>query len=326
MPKLKYKDIKLLEDGEQSILSARRFYETKYYGMFINAFEFPELDQEQQHYLLKQLWSNGSVACFVDKSSIPDKSLKNLIGNQSVSSVSMGKDYPNGLLILAPYATSAYNTYDYPTIINLINTRASSFIPTQSQIVNKDVVIIYAHSSHASVRSLVMFYVNKIVDVENTIETNLFVHKMPRLIVCSPEDKMRVEQLMTKIKAGEKAVFLDVADWQAIKNVLESGGTYIIDKLYQYKQSLENELLTLLGFDNIGLEKRERLIVDEANSNNAVINDHSDCFLDTINAGCKQITDILGFPLSVVAKSAPSEAVSETTSKYDEEDEQDETN
>ena len=75
---LNIKISKLLEDGEQSILSARRFYETKYYGMFINALNFPELDQEQQHYLLKQLWSTGSVACFVDKSSIPDKSLKNL--------------------------------------------------------------------------------------------------------------------------------------------------------------------------------------------------------------------------------------------------------
>lgn len=314
MPKLRYQDIK--KTAEDKTLSATRFYETLYYGMFLNGFEFPELDQEQSHYLLKQMWKNGCVDAFILEGTIPDKTVQSSQTNSSKSSIALEGEYPNGLLVLTPFATSQWNIYDFPTLVMPINTRAATFIESKPQIVNKDCVIGYAHTSHSPIRDLVMFYVNKIVDVERTIDTNLFVHKLPRLIICSPEDKARAEALMNKIENGEHALFLDAEDFNAIKNVLESGGSYIIDKLYQYKKALENELLTMLGIDNIGLEKAERLIVDEANSNNAVINDHSDCFLDTMKAFCKQVTEILKFPLSVRAKSSP--AVSEKANEVKE--------
>lgn len=325
MPKLRYQDIK--KTAEDKTLSATRFYETLYYGMFLNGFEFPELDQEQNHYLLKQMWKNGCVDAFILAGTIPDKTLQDSRTNSNKSSIALQGEYPNGLLVLTPFATSQWNIYDFPTIVTPINTRGATFIENKQQIVNKDCVIGYAHTSHSSIRDLVMFYVTKIVDVERTIDTNLFVHKLPRLIVCSPEDKARVEAIMTKIENGEHVLFLDAEDYNAIKNVLDAGGTYIIDKLYQYKQALKNELLTMLGVDNIGLEKAERLIVDEANSNNAVINDHSDCFLDTMKAFCKQVTEILKFPLSVRAKSSP--AVSEKAKEIEipnEEDTENESN
>ena len=312
MPKLKFKDLK--ENAEDVALNARRFYEALYYGMFLNSYEFPQLDQEQSHFLLKQFWKHGCVDAFILPDTIPDKTLESARTNSNVSSIAINKDYPNGLIVFSQFTTSQYNLYDFPSVVTPVNTRGVGFIKYTPQVVNKDCVIGFAHSSHMSIRELVMFYINKIVDVEQTINTNLFAHKLPRLIVCSPEDKMRVESLIKKIENGENALYLDTEDYNAIKNVLDSGGTYIIDKLYQYKTALENEMLTALGIDNIGLEKSERLIVDEANSNNAVINDHSDCFLDTMKAFCKQVTEILKFPLSVRAKSSP--AVSERSEIY----------
>lgn len=317
MPKLKYSELKKSIECEN--LDNRRFYETKYYGIFLNAFDFPELNQEQQHYLLKRFWKDGCVNAFVLEGSKPDKTLKGLIGNKSVSSITMGEENDNGLLVFTPFSVMQWNIYDFPTIINPINVRGAGFIQYKPMIVNKDCVIGYAHTTHTSIRALVRFYIEKICDVENTISTNLFVHKLPRLVVVSPEDRRRVEDLVEKIEAGEHKLFLDAEDYQAIKQVLESGGTYIIDKLYQYKQALENELLTLLGVDNIGVEKRERLIVDEANSNNDLINDNGDCFLDTLKFFCKQVSEILGYPLSVKAKASP--VVSESSDMMNKQDE-----
>lgn len=313
MPKLKYSEIK--KEALCDELDNRRFYETKFYGIFLNAFEFPELDQEQQHYLLKRFWKDGCVNVFVAEGTKPDKTMEGLIANKSISSITMNEE-DNGLLVITPFAVVQWNIYDFPTIIQPINVRGAQFIPNTRMIVNKDCVIGYAHTSHTPIRSLVRFYINKIVDVENTISTNLFVHKLPRLVVVSPEDRARVSELVERIEAGEHKLFLDAEDYQAIKQVLESGGTYIIDKLYQYKQALENELLTLLGIDNIGLEKRERLVVDEANSNNDLINDNNDCFLDTLKAFCKQVSEILGYPLSVKAKASP--VVSESQNPQEE--------
>ena len=239
--KIKFKDFK---ENEEVSFDAKRFYENKFFGLFLNAYKFDSLTRSQSRYLLKKLWQNGSVACFILPESKQEPSLKDLLTNQTKSTIQLGNDNPNGLLIFTPYAPTQYNIEDEPSVVQLVNIRGARFIPIEPQIVNKNVVIFWAHSSHAPIRSLVRFYIDKIVDVEKTIDMNLFVHKLPRLVVCSPEDKTRVEDLMEAIERGEKKLFLDAQDIAAIKNVLESGSntSYIIDKLYQYKQNLENEL------------------------------------------------------------------------------------
>lgn len=302
--KVRYRD---LQEQDSITYTAKRFYENKYFGLFLNAYKFDNLTRSQRRYLLKKLWQNGTACCFVLEGTKQDPSLKSLLTNKTKDTIALGNDSPNGLLVFTPYDTTQYNIEDAPSVVQIVNIRGAQFLPTKPQVVNKDVVICWAHSSHAPIRSLVMYYIEKIVDVENTINMNLFVHKLPRLVVCSPEDKSRVEDLMEAIERGEKKLFLDANDVQAIKNVLESGSntSYIIDKLYQYKQSLENELLTFLGINNVSIEKKERLITDEANSNNQLINDCSECFLDTLQEFCENVSNILNYPLSVEATSSP---------------------
>ena len=304
MPKVKFKDTK--EDATCEVLTARRFYETKYYGLFLNAYEFTNISKEQKHYLLKRMWTRGTCAAFIIEGTKPDASLMDIMQNKTPSSLVLAEEDKKGLLCFVPYAAMTYNIDDFPSVITYVAKRGATFIPTKPAVVNRDCVIGYAHTSHQSVRAMVMFYIEKIVDVEQTIATNLFTHKMPRLIVCSPEDRQRVEDIMDAIERGEHKVFLDANDWQAIKNVLDSGaGSYIIDKLYQYKTNLENELLTFLGINNVAIQKAERLITDEANSNNELINDSSDCFLDSLKEFCKDIGKVLGYEIEVKAKSSP---------------------
>lgn len=304
MPKVKYRDIK--EPLEAEKLTAKRFYESKYFGLFLNAYKFTNLSKNQSRYLLKKLWKNGTVCAFILEGSRQEPTLKEALTNTSKNTVSVGFDNSNGLIIFVPYAVNQWNIEDEPSVINYVNTRGANFIPNGPKIVNKDCVIGWAHTSHMPVVSLVRYYIDRIVDVENTINTNLFVHKLPRLIICSPQDRERVANIVEAIERGENKLFLDMDDWQAVKNVLESGqGAYIIDKLYLYKQNLENELLSFLGINNIQIEKKERLITDEAESNNQLINDSSDCFLDSLKSFCEEITSILGYPIQVEANSNP---------------------
>ena len=324
MPKLRYREIK--EDIEVESYSARRFYENKFFGLFLNAYKFTNLTKNQERYLLKKLWQNGTICAFVLAGTQEDPSLKQLLSNSSKSTMELGNYSPNGLLIFVPYAVNQYNIEDEPSVVNYVNVRGATFIPKGIYKVNKDCVIGWAHKSHAPIRNLVLYYIDRIVDVENTINMNLFVHKLPRLVVCSPEDRSRVEDLMEAIERGEKKLFLDAQDVQAIKNVLDAGGntSFIIDKLYQYKQNLENELLSFLGINNLAIEKKERLITDEANSNNQLINDSSDCFLDCLKDFCEEVSNILNYPLSVEANSSP--ASNEVEMEEDPEEEEAEEN
>lgn len=297
--KVKYKDIKY-QEKEAETFNTRRFYENKYFSIFMNNHLFPELTKNQERFLLKSFWENGCVCAFIVEGTKQEPSLKEMLSNSSKDTLILSNENKNGLLLLVPFAVAKYDIEDAPSVVSYINKRGATFIPRGLKIVNKDCVIGWGHVSHNPIKSLVLWYVDRIVDVENTIEMNLFVHKLPRLVVCSPEDKARVEELMEKIERGEKKLFLDASDVQAIKNVLDSGSntSYIIDKLYQYKQNLENELLTLLGVNNNPIEKAERLITDEANSNNQLISAFGKCFSTPMEQFCKEVKEVLNFPLT----------------------------
>ena len=322
--KIKYRDIK----EETNSFNSRRFYENKYFGLFLNAYKFTGISKNDERALLKGLWQKGTMAAFIIEGTKAEPSLKELLSNSTPNTINPNDENANGIICFVPYAPTHYNIDDEPSVVTLVPKRGATFVPSEPQKVNIDCVIAWAHISHAPIRSLVLYYIDKIVDVENTIDMNLFVHKLPRLVVCSPEDRSRVEDLMEEIEAGEKKLFLDANDVQAIKNVLESGSntSYIIDKLYQYKQNLENELLTFLGINNVPIEKKERLITDEAQSNDQLINDSSDCFLDCLKDFCDEVTRILGYPLSVEAKSSPASNDMEDDEEYNEDEEGDEEN
>ncbi|MBO7731676.1 MAG: hypothetical protein J6S67_03970, partial [Methanobrevibacter sp.] len=207
---------------------------------------------------------------------------------------------------------------------NYINVRGATFIPKGLKIVNKDCVIIWAHKSHQPIRALVKYYIDQMIEVQKTINMNLFVHKMPRLVVCSPEDEARVKEFMSKIENGEKQLFMTAEDAQAIKNVLDSGASnsYIIDKLKQYFQILDNELLTFLGINNVPIEKQERLITDEAKSNDELIQQCGACFLDSLKESCENVEKVLQYPMPVEVTSKPKEEPQEDEDEGDDEDAQ----
>lgn len=269
------------------------YYRSKFFAVFMNKFEVEGLTYDQKRFLLTQLWERGTINAFI------------LQGSKPLSLVLQDEEEnPNGLLILTPYAPFEYNIYNYPTKLVAVRLRGATFIPTTPMMVGKDCVIGWGHTSHQPIRDLVEYYVIRIANVEGAIQQQVFGHKMPRLIVCSPEDKDRLKGVVNAIENGENVLYVDAMDFNAIKNVLD-GGSYIIDKLYSYKTALENELLTILGIDNNGVDKRERRVVDEVNANNAIINDGNDTFMSELEEFVRQVNDILGYPLSIKAKEVP---------------------
>ena len=62
---------------------------------------------------------------------------------------------------------------------------------------------------------------------------------------------------------------------------------------------MERELLTFLGINNT-LEKKERLIVDETNSNNQFIKMASDIGFKQRQLACEQMNEMFGLNVQVV--------------------------
>lgn len=275
----------------------RTMYFNKYYNMFMNMFEWKGLTTEEQVYIMKKLWGYGTIAAF---------KIKNL-----------------DILGYAPYAEFGWNMYDFPEEVTLVNERGVPFIPSTPQVVNKDVVLGWIQFNQKPVKEIVEYYIDRMVQVDMVINTNIELHKMPYLIGVDPTDKEKLEDVVDRILSNELVVFTDLESAQLVK-ALATQPQYIIDKLHAYRIQLENELLTYLGYDNSGnSEKATTMLLDEINANNVVINASADQFKTCIDNWCKRIKEVFGVEISAELKAEKAEESLESRNRSDGEIESD---
>lgn len=268
----------------------KQAYLNKAYNLWMSKFKWNGLDEElserQENYIMRKFWCDGTVACRQTRD----------------------------MLVFAPYAIYEYDMYDYPASVTLVNMRgvSSTLIPTAPQVVNKDVVIGYAQPNHKSIASVASYYIDRIVQVELVINTNLQLQKMPWLVGVTPEDKEKMEDIIAKLLANEVVIFADLEDLSKVQT-LATTTPYIIDKLEAHRDNLWNELLSYIGVDNIGHEKGERLIVDEANANNDMINAYGSAIEDEIKKMLETVNRVFGRQVSIEPKIKPITSVSEAS-------------
>ena len=282
------------ERGVQDVSSLRvrlkQNYINNFYNIWQNKYTWEGLDEEaareQQNFIMRKFWSDGTVSC------------------RHMSDIN--------LLVFTPYAVSKYNLYDFPVSVNLINLRGAplSMVPAGEQIVNKDVVLGWCNPGHKPIAATVETYVDKLVQVDMVLNTNLTLQKMPFLIGVTETDKKRMEDIVSRIMNDEVVLFADLEDLAKIQAVI-TNTPLIIDQLTTYRNTIMNELLTILGVDNIGsFSKKERAVVDEVNANNDLINAYGDAIHDEIQKFIELINKTFKRNVSIKPNSAPVEATS----------------
>lgn len=271
-------------------------YRFNYYNLFCNTYRFNGLSPLQNRYILRRFWYDGKIAVFN-----PLKEVKDAQDNPLLAGIfTTGES-----LVFCPFAEVTFNIYDEPSTINLINKRGSKIIPETIQTVNEDVVIGYALNSKEPISRVVDRYLDRIIETEMTIWVNLNRQKLPLIgRIGEGRNVEQVTDVLSKILNDEPAFLTAIESDASITSIPDS--PFIIDKLYTYKCDLENELLTFLGVDNLGQrQKKERLVTAEAESGDAIINDHSDVFLNNFKEMCDNIEKVLGIHIEPESIASP---------------------
>ena len=281
----------------------RALYMNNVYNLFLTSHEWTGLTYQQENYLMRKLWSEeGRVALF------PLKHFEN-------------EPIESDRFILTTFAETSFNVNDYPAEVNLINVRGARFIPNRPVKVDKECVICYAQPSKKGLIGFVQVYINKIVDCEMLIKLSMNAQKVPFMIKTSEENKRMIEEIYNSLASDNPKIFVP-EDYNGNLGVLLTGAPYIIDKLYNYKNALWNELLTYLGINNLGVnEKKEHLITSEVDSNNDYIEKSGDCITIQLKGFCERANKLFGYHLSVESKSCFKQA---KTSQETEDEENDE--
>lgn len=244
----------------------------KYFNLFVDSFDWKGLTYREVKYIMRKFWNDGTICAF---------KIKNL-----------------NKIAFAPWVRDSWDLYGEPETVTLINERGSSLIPSTTQVVDKDVVIGWVQANEKGIYESVKFYIDRIANIEAVLNTNLNLQKMPFIIPVEKEDVQKIYDLITRILNNDVAIVAEDIDPSMFKAVATQA-PYIIDKLYNYKQSLENELKTLLGINNNGKEKEEQLQMAEVNANNDEINAHQNGYLDHLKDFCKRIKETLGIEINV---------------------------
>ena len=204
--------------------------------------------------------------------------------------------------------------YDFPSKVTLVNLRGVSqkLIPITPQVVGKDVVIGWCQPNHKPIAAIVRYYVDRMVQIDMVINTNLNLMKMPFLIGVNEVDKDKMKNIVDRILNNEVVVFASLEELNKVQ-ALATETPYIVDKLTEHKRGLEQELMTFMGVDNNGSENLEQthVSVDAVNANNDVINDYGYAIESEVRKWVDEINRVFGRQVNFETVSKPVSSVKE---------------
>ena len=110
---------------------------------------------------------------------------------------------------------------------------------------------------------------------------------------------MTLKNLYKEYSGNAPVIFGDKnLDINALK-VIKTDAPYVADKIYQLKTQIWNEALTYLGISNLNIQKKERLISDEAirSQGGTIASRYSR--LESRREACEKINEMFGLDIRV---------------------------
>lgn len=163
-----------------------------------------------------------------------------------------------------------------------------------------DVVYIMNNLLELPTSTSINLFAYRLYETERTIDTNLIAQKTPVLIEGDTKTILTLKNTYMSF-AGNTPFIFGNKDYNINQklNALKTDAPYLIDKLEIHKHEIWNEALTFLGIDNANTDKKERLITDEVESNNELINYYLNCFYKTRKQACDMINEKYGLNIKI---------------------------
>ena len=225
-------------------------------------------------------------------------------------------DKASGVINTGAAAAGNLNIYGYPSALNCYSYGYNEFRNLYTGLIKdedgnvlndkgKQAVYIMNNFDHLPTISMVEEYARRLAEAQRTIDVNVAAQRTPILIQCNENELLTLKNVYAQYSGNEPVIFADKnnsVDMSSLK-AIKTDAPYIVDKLVQYKKELWNEFLTRIGVNNIQTEKRERLITDEANQNNELINLNLQAFFKTRKLAAKQLNELFDLDIKVKVSS-----------------------
>jgi hypothetical protein len=176
-------------------------------------------------------------------------------------------------------------TYCIGENINMYERPQKYYCFTENNVINdyfdaKDIVIIRNNKLSQPSHDFINMYAKYLGVIKKMKEVNLNAIKTPVLITCDEDQILTLKNIYAQYEGNMPVIFGKKALDSEAFQVLKTDAPYILDKLDTETISTMNECLTFQGI-NTTPEKKERLISDEVNANNDMVNICLSIFLNS---------------------------------------------
>lgn len=200
------------------------------------------------------------------------------------------------------------NIYGLPTKLectsynyNSTRTLYTGLLPTTSEaqreaLENSQCILVQNNWDRIPTSVTMELFALRLYEAERSIDVNIKAQKTPVLLLIDDNQRLTMKNLYEQYDGNQPFIFGDKNNLS--ENAIKSISTlapFVADKLTDYKKEIWNEALTFLGINNIMVDKKERLVTDEANSNNELINLNLQSYLAPRQLACKQFNEKFGF-------------------------------
>ena len=272
MAKIKPKDIRFLDSA---LMNSRTYFDyvERLKKICLSMFEWVNLPESMNaRYLEECLYYKGQAALLKDET-------YGFINTQAASG-----GYLN--IYGLPSQLNCYS-YQYQKVRNLY----TGLDGTK----DKDCVLVMNNWQRIPTVNTIELFCQRLAEAEMTASVNIKAQKTPVLIVVDENQRLMMENLYAQYDGNRPFIFGDKNQLSenAIK-CISTGADFIADKVMDYKKQIWNEALQFLGINTLQTEKKERLITDEASSNNELINLNLQSMLIPRQEAAKQFNKLFG--------------------------------
>lgn len=190
------------------------------------------------------------------------------------------------------------NLYGLPTEIQCysyrFNQRRSLYMTDTGEEKGKECILVMNNFERVPTASAITLFAYRLAEAQRTADVNIKAQRTPVLITTDQKQYFTLKKMYEEYDGNSPAIFADknLITADAMK-ALKTEAPFIANDIMEYKKEIWNEFLTFMGLQNLN-EKKERLISNEVDSNNELINLNLQALLVPRQEACTQFNEKYG--------------------------------